>query len=344
MSQGESMPDPSPAPSDRSPQATSSPGPTPRTYVALPAVAIGDMVLFGMDPVLGFLVSILVAYLFWIAFARLNPRVTGMVLIGTVLVTYYVINMYPVLWVASAALAGGAGALLDRWPQAHEDDFFFLPAAAGIAAFLFLICVGNGFRVDLPVRDAERYLREMQQHGDRQVEDLQRQGLGALLPREQWDQARPNLGSFLTYWSLSIWVAGLWVLGRRARRRMGRMADPRFTLILFRMRQRYIFLLIAGLILEILGTLSGIRACSHAARLLFVAVGLAGFVGGLSIMLFFLTLRRKLAPLQRARWLTPAGIILVFFFWQISLVVGLIDVWFDLRRRAVARLSAGSQP
>jgi hypothetical protein len=99
-------------------------------YLLQCAVTILAILVLNLDPWNAPPIAIVVGAVYWIVFLRADPRLTGLVLIGIILATYYqsFISHYAVLFVVAAGLGGGIGAYLTQ-RGAPEDDFFFLHAA-----------------------------------------------------------------------------------------------------------------------------------------------------------------------------------------------------------------------
>jgi vacuolar-type H+-ATPase subunit I/STV1 len=136
---------------------------------------------------------------------------------------------------------------------------------------------------------------------------------------------------------VAFWALGLWLAGRLARRWAGRMDLRRGSLILFRLEQRYIFLLICGIVLWIVGILTGgEKYALYAAGPILTVFAIACFLEGLAVILFYLALWRTTAAPVPYRLLAIMAMIAALFLTFISLLgcmlLGLSDIWFDYRR------------
>jgi hypothetical protein len=323
----------------------SPPGPLAATllYLMLPLVFLA-CALISPDPVLAILASLVMTIAFWVAFYRLNPLWVGSELLILALATRHQFPDPTLPWILASAVAGGAGAWLTR-RDAEEDDFYFLPLGAAVLVFLVLTGLTSGGLWRHEIQLLNQVIQETRVTMEQNMKEIQANGPGLMpMTRENWDQMSPVLGYYLLPSFIGLWILGLWLCGRLARRILGRLKGPRPVLMLFQIRQRYIFLLILGLILEIFSILSKREGLAYIAWFLLGVIGIAGFFEGLGVILFLVTIRRMLGRFQSALWLSLLGIVVALAFQWVSVVLGLADIWFDFRKLERLRRQIESDP
>ena len=147
-----------------------------------------------------------------------------------------------------------------------------------------------------------------------------------------WEGLSPRVGLMAVSAMVGFWVLLLWMLNRFARRRLERIRPLAGSLILFRIRPGYTFILIAALVAEILSVRFGREGLESLAFPLFAICGAGFLVVHFAVLFFLVALRR--ARTQGARpWLSAlllaGGALMVFY---IGPVIGLADVWIDFRK------------
>jgi hypothetical protein len=324
-------------------------------YAAVAASAALCLQMSLLDPFSRTLGSAIAAGAFWIGFWRLNPAAMRLLLAICVVLSSVRFPGFSVALMAGSAVAGAVGARLTA-AEADEDDFFFAPllAALGVMALIFTVGSLAGLRGwgwgEVLGRGA-RHMELMRQETLKQFQEFRAAGL------ELDDEAITFLMSDFTLkivTSLTVlWAFLLWLAGRLARRSLGRLRGLKPTLIMFRIAQRYIFLLILGLVLEIFSSLAlreGFAALAPLHESLRLAawpilgvVALAGLLAGLGIILFLAAVRRMNGQPQAAFWLTLGGVLMSLLYCHVTVLFGLADAWFDFRKleRLRRQLEAG---
>lgn len=238
-----------------------------------------------------------------------------------------------VAWLVAAGVAGLVGAQLTR-RRAEEDEFFFLPLGAAALTLGLLVAAGAGGGPAAVGAKFAAFCQVLQQGVQEQVRTN---------PAYASSQAEIQLIlSHFKGWCLSlqaiVWALALWLGGRQARRLLGRLHTPRSSFLLFRIQQRFIFVLILALVLEIFSILTQRGALSYAAWPLFGVMAVGCFFAGLGVVLFQLMVRRLLGRPRGLLGPMALVVALALAFWQLVALLGLLDVWFDFRR--LSRLRA----
>ncbi len=306
-------------------------------YLVLPAAAM-LAILNVTGPIEALLASMITMVLFWIGFGRANPRLVGLELIAVILASYYIVDPpQAVLWVVASALAGGVGAWLQR-RDSGEDAYLLLVPATGLAGFLFLLWLGAGARLAPVLGWIGTLLGGFKLELGQEIDALavtDPTQAGQL--REMIELLGANFFPAIAALLIIIWVLGIWLAGRLARRAMGSAMPPPRPLMLFRMREACIFLLIIGLILEILYGLAPWGGLRWLAIPLLSVFGLACLIEAIAVVLWYGGVHRLAGrPLIAALWVA-AGLIVVLQFPPLGVLFGLGDVWFDFRRLGRSR-------
>jgi hypothetical protein len=319
--------------------------PTPFLAALMPdnpsSQSIALLRTLGPDPVTQAFASILVLAVHWVAFARANPRLVGLMLNALLMPLYYhpALTFYAVLWVGAAALGGGVGAWLGM-RKTREEDFFFLVPAAVVAAYAMLIWLAEGCRILEPLLVGKEWVIAQLEYVARQMPaadgspETFLERLFAPSPRQE------------AFKILGLWVLMLWMVGRLARRISRRLDHRRATLILFHIDRRYIFLLICSLGFWILGILTGRETSAMVVSgPILTAFSIACFLDGLAVVTFYLALWRAAAPSFVHR-IALLLLLLAFLFagrgaLAVCVLAGLFDIWFDFRRVKVVEQRLG---
>lgn len=268
----------------------------------------------------------------WFTVGRTPLKYACVSMAAGLLVAAFIAPLESVCWIGAAGLAGLVGAHLHLW-RAGEDDVFFTLPALTLAGFVLGAWLVHGGDLSGFLGLAQEHLRDFRETA---LEQLAAQG-------EQEDGSARLVVEMMPWTLLGLWVLALWTAGRMARRRLGRLRIAQSSLILFHIRQRYIFLLIGGLVLEIVGSLPGREGLTYLSRLLLTPVVVAAFMQGLSVVLYFQAARRMQSE-ERGRagqWISVAAVAMLFLFPTAGVFLGLADVWLDFRRLAMARSGSG---
>lgn len=270
------------------------------------------------------------AYLY--AYLRLNPRFVGIVLTLFCVAGYLADQHVTLAWLAGSGMAGAAGALLCAG-GAREDHHFFIPplAALGFFALIFTIADGSdGGNALIFLTSGIDALAAAMEEALRQPENremLEEIGSGESVAAVAHHLALLSLCVVLFFWMLFLWLATQVV-----RHRTGRSLRLRETLLLFRIRSAYTFLLIGALVLEILSVWLEQERLRLASYPLFSICAAGFWLVYLGILLFLLALGR-VAARNRPQWglrlLALAALALSIY---VGPFIGLADVWFDFRK------------
>lgn len=270
------------------------------------------------------------AYLY--GYLRLNPRLVGIELTLFCVAGYLMDQPVALAWLAGSGMAGAVGALLCGG-GAREDHHFFLPPLTALAFFALVYTAADGSEggnallfltsgVDTLASAMEEALQLPENR-----EMLEEIGSGESLTAVAHHLALLSL-SFILF----VWLLFLWLVTHLVRHRTGRSLRLRETLLLFRIRTAYTFLLIGALVLEILSVWLEQERLRLASYPLFSICAAGFWLVYLGILLFLLALGR-VAARNRPQWglrlLALAAFALSIY---VGPFIGLADVWFDFRK------------
>lgn len=297
------------------------------------AALSGATLAFGaVSPLTGAILGATTSAAFAHGYLRLNARWVGLELALLCMAGYAGGLPLTASWLGGSGLAGATAAMLTAG-GAREDHQFLLPPMVALAfCALFYAAApgepaGNAFELVSGTVDriSGAMAEALRMPENRELAE-QMNGAGNL---EAFSR-RLALMSICVV--LGVWVLLLWLLGQTARFRAGRALAFGPTLLLFRVRTGYTFLLIAALISEILSVWfeqEWLRLISYP---LFTVCAAGFWLVYLGILLFLLALGRA-AVADRPRWgLRIAGVLALMLSVYIGPLVGLADVWFDFRK------------
>lgn len=303
-------------------------------YILAPALTYALILYTAQgDATIAILTSMATLILYWIGFSRANPRLVGLELIGVILLTYYTVHPpMAVLWVAASAVGAAAGTWL-QFKNGNESDFYFLIPPAAALSFVFLVWLGAGASLSPALTRAGHELvqarREMFEMA--KAIETQKPEQGRVL-RETLEELKGDVDVLIVNFLLVVWTFGLWVAGRVSRAFLGQLGGRRHSLAFFRIDERYIFLLIVGLVLEILNGLAPRWGMQWLAIPLLAVFSLAGFIEGVAVVLFYGAVQRFKGQRWGGHLWNVAGLVLAIRLPFLAVLVGLSDVWFDYRR------------
>lgn len=301
-------------------------------YAAIAALSACTLAFGGVSPLTGAILGAVTSAAYAYGYLRLTPRWVGVELAIFSMAGYAGELALTASWLAGSGMAGALAAMLSGG-GAREDHQFFLPPVAALGFFALFYAVapggqaGNAFelvsatveRIDVAMAEALRMPE------NREIAE-QMDGTGNL------EAFSRRLALMSVCVVLGVWVLLLWLLGQSVRFRAGRSLAFGPTLLLFRVRTGYTFLLIAALILEILSVWSEQERLRLISYPLFTLCAAGFWLVYLGILLFLLALGRA-AIAGRPQWgLRIAGLVALMLSVYIGPIVGLADVWFDFRK------------
>jgi hypothetical protein len=301
-------------------------------YLLLALISTSTLILTPFSPVTAALLGVGTAGAYLYGYLRLNPRLVGIELTLICAIGFLFQMPISLSWLAGSGFAGAVGAVLCGG-GAREDHHFFLPPIAALGFFALIYTIADGSEAGNAVVLLTRGVEQLTAAVDTSLHLPE----NAKLLEEIGDEAAIGaLAEQMAVISLCVllffWLMGLWAVLHAVRYRTGRSLRMRESLLLFRIRSSYTFLLIGALILEILSVWwerDGLKLASYP---LFSLCAAGFWLVYLGILLFLLALGRvavKDRPSWGLRMVALAALILSVY---VGPFIGLADVWFDFRK------------
>ncbi len=111
-----------------------------------------------------------------------------------------------------------------------------------------------------------------------------------------------------------------------------RERQPARPFFLFKIKERYIFLLIFAMGLEIFRYIYKPHNLIYISHSFLVFLGITYFIAGLAVLGFLLLMRRVRSSSFLSRWLILVLLFFIIIKPIICAAIGLLDIWFDFRR------------
>ena len=115
-------------------------------------------------------------------------------------------------------------------------------------------------------------------------------------------------------------------------RLLSRGREPLQPLLFFKIKERYVFLLIFAMGIEIFRYLFDQKELLYISRSFLFFLGFTYFIAGLAVLGFLLLKHRLRAGSFLSRWLFLLLFFLIIIKPIICAAIGLLDIWFDFRR------------
>ncbi|MBN1903460.1 hypothetical protein JW926_19235, partial [Candidatus Sumerlaeota bacterium] len=102
--------------------------------------------------------------------------------------------------------------------------------------------------------------------------------------------------------------------------------------LLFKIKERYVFLLIFGMGIEIFRYFLDRKELLYFSRSIFVFLGVTYFLAGLAVIGYLILMRRLQSNSMLSRVFTFVLIFIIIMKPIICSAIGLLDIWFDFRK------------
>jgi len=109
-------------------------------------------------------------------------------------------------------------------------------------------------------------------------------------------------------------------------------SEPVRPLILFKIKEHYVFLLIFAMGAEIFRYLLERKELLYISRPLFVFLGTTYFLAGLAVVGFMIISSRTRTKTFLSRWLVIFLVVILLMKPIVGTAIGLLDIWFDFRK------------
>jgi hypothetical protein len=120
--------------------------------------------------------------------------------------------------------------------------------------------------------------------------------------------------------------------------RVQRQSGDQWQPVLFlKIKEKYVFLLICGLGIEIVRYLFDQKQFLYVSRSIFVVLGATYFLAGLAVLGFLILTKRLRTDSFFSRWFVLMLLFLIIIKPVICMAIGLLDIWFDFRRLKILK-------
>lgn len=306
-------------------------------YALIGLVCAAAMVLSAEGPVAVILGGAVISAVVMHAILTLNPAVVALEVILLTLLGHLALPSAPTYWMMGSAVGGAVAAGLARRAAEEDDHFFLPPLATGLATFLlFALGQEGGWAASLAV--IGDYVASYTSAFDAMLALPENQDIyEEFTAMEQWESIHQRIGLIGACLLIALWTLVMWLFNRVARWRLGRTDNLISSLLLFRVRAGYTFLLIAALIFEIVAVWREREALHMIAYPLFAVCAVAFLMVYVGVVMFFVAIRRAAAGPVRSIGLTLFLIGALALAFYVGWIVGLADVWIDFRKVRVIR-------
>jgi uncharacterized protein YybS (DUF2232 family) len=147
---------------------------------------------------------------------------------------------------------------------------------------------------------------------------------------DNWAQYKNSLPYYLVGGALTLWAVVTYGILRTLRRRLGGAHVPVPPFLFLRIKERYLFILIFGIVLEILGHLGSQSGFFYISRTIILFAGITYFLVGLSLIAYVFLAKQMKSPFSFV--LKFVLLLAILFQPYICAILGLLDVWFDFRK------------
>jgi hypothetical protein len=300
--------------------------------VTTPLIIIGLAYIATHDPVLAILVSAFTVALVFNMVAKTMGAAPMVVSIatGAALIIANKASWLSLLLLAAIMAGMLYPILLQR--RAHEDDYLY----AGTGIFLICLALLSALRYatngQSPFIALHALMTDMLDHIEQVLKESAASGTspGQQQLLEHWPQYRSSLLYYLPGTALALWMVVTYSVIRMVRRRMkgASVNVPVFSFM--RIKERYLFILIFGIVMEIVGRLENQEVLLYVSRTILLVTGVTYFLVGLSLVTYLFLIKQTASLL--AMVLKVAFLIVIIFQPYLLALLGLLDVWFDFRK------------
>ncbi len=229
------------------------------------------------------------------------------------------------------------GCLWLRIPQhkSDSDDSIYIPAIGitlGIALLFFIkkkLISGSEPIADISgLTRSLSMLGEILEEGGKQFSGDSQKDYYSMVEELKGVYPYYFLGGQVVFFTLAM------NLIMRIQRLPGMFYKP---FIFFKIKERYVFLLIFARGVEIFRYLLERKDLLYISRPIFIFLGATYFIGGLSVLGYMIWASKQRANSILSRWFLILLCVLLLMKPIIASAIGLLDIWFDFRKLKIAK-------
>ena len=303
------------------------------------AIALGGLLLAAdFHPVMAFAAGGFSAGLIVVLGAKTRPGVAD--LLAFVLSIFLLVKDrfgWTSLVLVPSLMMGSLWLRMSR-KRLEWDDHWYLPGLMMALAMGILFVIRReilGSREDLfllsGLSDVLSVLNEVMRQGVDQLAGNVRQDYLSMV--EDFQAKFP-------YYYMGIQITALTLSMNLVLRFALQPGGARQSLFLFKIKEKYVFLLIFSLGIEIVRYLFDLKEFLYVSRSIFVLLGVTYFIAGLAVLGFLMQTRRWRTDTFLSRWIFIMIVLFILIKPVICMAIGLLDIWFDFRRLKI--LEGGS--
>lgn len=300
--------------------------------IATPLIIIGLVYIAARDPLLAILNSAFtVALVFNMAIKTTGTAPMAVsICLGIALIIANKVSWLSLLFLAAIMTGMLYSVLLQR--RVHEDDYLYVGTGIFFACFFLLI----GLRYAMYGQNPLAALQELMTATLNNFEEAMKEGIQAGKSAaqqqflENWPKYRNSLPYYLVGGALSLWMVVTYGVTRVIRSRLAGAPVSVQPFPFLRIKERYLFVLIFGIALEILGRVENQEALFYISSTIFLLVGITYFLVGLSLIGYLFLVKQTKSPFSII--LKAVFLFVIVFQPYICALLGLLDVWFDFRK------------
>jgi len=215
------------------------------------------------------------------------------------------------------------------------DDHLYLPSlmiAAGIGILFFIRRTIPGLQEDFfqlcGLSDVMKILHQIMLEGAGQL-------VGDV--REEYLAMAKTVQAQFPYYYVGAEVMAFTLVMNLILRVQRQAGEPSQPFLFLKIKEKYVFLLIFALGIEILRYFFDHKEFLYLSRSIFVLLGVTYFFAGLAVLGFLILTKRLRMDSFLSRWFVIMLLVLIIIKPIICMAIGLLDIWFDFRRLKILK-------
>ncbi len=302
--------------------------------ITTPLIIIGLVYIAAHDPLLAVLNSAFTVALVFNMLMKTagTAPMTISICTGIALVIFSKASWLSLLFLAAIMTGMLYPVLIQR--RAREDDYMYIGTGIFLACFALLIGLRYATYGQGPLAALQTLMAEILSN----IEEVLKEGLqsgtseGQQQLFENWPQYKNSLPYYLVGSALSLWMLVTYGVTRMIRRRLKGANSPVPPFPFFRIKEQYLFVLIFGIVMEILARLQNQEALFYISRAIFLFAGITYFLVGLSLIAYLFLVKHTQTKSPLSFVMKVVFLFVIVFQPYICAILGLLDVWFDFRK------------
>lgn len=302
--------------------------------ITTPLIIIGLVYIAAHDPLLAVLNSAFTVALVFNMLMKTagTAPIAVSICTGIALIVFSKVSWLSLLFLAAIMTGMLYPLLVQR--RVREDDYMYVGTGIFLAYFFILIGLRYATYGQSPLDALQALMAQILNN----IEEVLKEGLQSGTPGgqqqlfENWPQYKNSLPYYLVGSALSLWMLVTYGVTRMIRRHLKGADSPVPPFPFFRIKEQYLFVLIFGIVMEILGRLQNHESFFYISRAIFLFAGITYFLVGLSLIAYLFLVKQTQAKSPFSPILKLVLLLVIVFQPYICAILGLLDVWFDFRK------------